>query len=350
MKPSVLGVVIVTFNSTEVIHGCLESLMAATDVNLRVVIVDNSSADDTVECIRFWMKRTKNFTLPSDLPFPLEKNSKSVPFFETDGSDAPPDKEAITLLHAGVNGGFAAGVNRGMAYLAQDLEITRFWILNPDCVVPPNTPKALAEHPEPDGGFALMGGRINYLFPPDKIQSDGGMIRPLTGVTVNLNRGRAEGSVVRQVQEKIDFICGASMVASRKFYELAGPMSEDYFLYYEEVDWALRRGNFPLLWCDTAPVYHHVGSSIGSGYLSRESTPFAIYFIYRSRLIFVRKHFPRRILLTYIWGLGKMIQLIIGKNIEQAYALICAIHGLPPPNSVRSRLSTETQKIIFGRS
>lgn len=341
MSP-ILGVVIVTFNASDVIHSCLESLMAARNVDLRVVVVDNSSSDNTVECIRSWAKGESSLTRPSHLPFALGKLSKPVPLFETDGSDGPYRRNGVTLLHAGVNGGFAAGVNRGLEFLAQDTEVMRFWILNPDCVVPPNTPRAFAEHPEPEAGFALMGGRINYLSPSDKVQSDGGIIRALTGATANLNRGKLADVTQPPNSDEIDFVCGASMVASRQFYETVGSMSEQYFLYYEEVDWALRRDNLPLLWCDSAIVYHHVGSSIGSGYLSKKSTAFSVYFLYRSHILFVRKHFPSRLPFAYLWGIGKLLQLLLGGRINQAYALLCAINGLHPPKEILERLGSNT--------
>ena len=343
MSPPILGVVIVSFNSSDVIHGCLESLLAASDVDLRVVVVDNASSDNTVECVQSWAKGAGPLTLPSHLPFVLEKVSKPVPFFETNGSDAPPLEKAVTLLHARANDGFAAGVNLGLAYLARDSEITRFWILNPDCLVPPETPRAFAEHPQPEGGFALIGGRIKYLSPPDRIQSDGGIIRPFTGVTMNINRGERDDEALAPGADKIDFICGASMVASRQFYEMVGPMSEDYFLYYEEVDWALRRANLPLQWCDKAIVYHHVGSSIGSGYLSKKSTAFSVYFLYRSHMLFVRKHFYLKFPLAYLWGAGKILQSLIGGHPNQAYALLCAINGLAPPRSILNRLNSQTK-------
>ena len=338
--PPILGVVIVTFNASDVIHGCLESLMAARHVDLRVVVVDNAATDDTVEYVRRWSQGAKSLTMPSELPFSLGKVSKPIPFNETNGVDAPPCKKAVTLLHAGINGGFAAGVNKGLAYLAQDSEITRFWILNPDCVVPPDTPRAFADHPEPEGGFALMGGRIKYLAPPNLIQSDGGIIRPLTGVTMNLNRGEAEDATR---PSKLDFICGASMVASRQFYEMVGPMSEDYFLYYEEVDWAMQRRNLPLIWCDQAVAYHHVGSSIGSGYLSKGSNAFSVYFLYRSHILFVKKHFPWKLPFAYFWGVGKILQSMIRGRFYQVNALLRAINGLRPPPNVMAKLSAHVK-------
>ena len=39
----------------------------------------------------------------------------------------------------------------------------------------------------------------------------------------------------------MNYILGASILAGRRFLEVAGPMREDYFLYAEEVEWGLPR-------------------------------------------------------------------------------------------------------------
>jgi hypothetical protein len=91
-----------------------------------------------------------------------------------------------------------------------------------------------------------MGGRVLYLDTPDCIQIDGGTLNRWTGVTGNLILYALNKGTPPPKAEQMDFITGASMVASRQFYEAAGPMAEDYLLYYEEVDWALQRGVLPL--------------------------------------------------------------------------------------------------------
>ena len=151
----------------------------------------------------------------------------------------------LSLIEGGVNAGFAAGVNKGLAYLSIRPEIDRFWVLNPDCAVPPGTALAFASESGPAQGFSVMGGRVIYLDNSNTIQIDGGWVNKRTGVTGNVNLG-APHSVPPPDPAGFDFITGASMIVSRAFYEKAGPMSEDYFLYYEEVDWALRRGELPL--------------------------------------------------------------------------------------------------------
>lgn len=338
-----LGVVIVTYNSVDVIADCLESLLAADpNVELHIVVVDNASSDGTLQYIRDWATGHTPFIEPADCPFPIGEVPKPVMLRTVDNPGA-----GITLIEAATNGGFAAGVNFGLSFLAETPEIERFWILNPDCLVPPQTPGLFASCSVPLNGFSLIGGRIRYLDPPHRIESDGAHVNLLTGVTGNINLGQDVETSQRPRVEDIDFICGASMVASRHFYEVAGPLPEEYFLYYEEVAWALRRENLPLVYCPEALVYHHAGTAIGSPTIKRIASPFSIYFLYRSRLIFIREYSPKFLPVTYLYAFAKAIQIALKGYREEASALLRAINGMRPPESVRNRLSSETLKQIF---
>ncbi len=135
MHRTVLGIVIVTYNSAEVIRDCLETLFsAAGGITLRAVVVDNSSLDTTVDVIVSWAAGDDGYTLPDDLPFTMTPLTKPV---QQDPAETA--ASSIHLIRSDVNGGFAAGVNIGLAHLAKDPAIERFWVLNPDCVVPLGT-------------------------------------------------------------------------------------------------------------------------------------------------------------------------------------------------------------------
>ncbi|TNC74785.1 glycosyltransferase family 2 protein [Rubellimicrobium roseum] len=340
-----LGVVVVTFNSTDVILDCLESLLAAQGVRLAIAVVDNASVDDTTGLIRAWASGERPYVPADDLPFALRPAPKPLRLL-AERDPLPNEGHSVALIETGLNGGFAAGVNRGLAYLAGFPEIERFWVLNPDSAVPPETPRAVVEAP---GGFGLMGGRVLYLDTPDRIQIDGGTINRLTGVTGNSGLGRSHAATPAPDPAALDFITGASMVVSRTFYEAAGPMKEDYFLYYEEVDWALRRGNLPLAYCPQAIVYHRAGTAIGSPTLGRPASPFSLYFKHRGRMRFLRRFFPWSLPAGLAYSLAKAGQLAARGYGREAWTIMAGSLGLPPPASVRARLAPEAQALAFGR-
>jgi GT2 family glycosyltransferase len=349
-----LGVVLVTFNSADVILDCLESLLAATEVLLEIIVVDNASTDATLVCLRDWAAGLVPYVPPADMPFALQPCAKPILLDNPGQRVGAQARSGITLIEADVNGGFAAGVNRGLANLSARPEIDRFWILNPDSAVPPGAAYAFATEPGPTAGFSLMGGRVVFLDHPSMIQIDGGLINWRTGVTGNIALGQALASTPPPDPASLDFITGASMVVSRAFYERAGPMAEDYFLYYEEVDWALRRltlpgGELPLAYCPGGIVYHRAGTAIGSPTLGRPASPFSLYFKHRGRLRFMRRFRARNLLFAYAYSFAKAAQLALKGYWTEARTVILASFDRPPPAEVRARLSPEAAELAFAK-
>jgi GT2 family glycosyltransferase len=344
-----LGVVIVTFNAADVILDCLESLLGSSGLRLSVVVVDNASSDATVAVLRDWASGRVGYVASDDLPIDVLPCSKPVRLRgETDESD---DKgHSLTLIEAGLNGGFAAGVNLGLNFLATRPEIDRFWVLNPDSVIPPGTAAAFATEPGPEEGFSLMGGRVLYLETPDVIQIDGGKLDRRSGVTHNVHLFASHGATPPPDPAGFDFIMGASMVASRAFLDAAGPLSEDYFLYYEEVDWAQRRGRLPLAYCKSGIIFHRAGTAIGSPTKDRLASPFSLYFKHRGRMRFVRRHFPRNLPMAYVWSIAKAGQLLLKGLPFEAWTVLVGSFDGPPPASVRNKLSPEAAARAFGRA
>lgn len=349
-----LGVVIVAYSSADVIVECLESLMAAPGRPLKVVVVDNASPDETLETVRAWAGGEVPFERPAHSPLPpVPAVAKPVPYAQHVAADAaklPFDALAdVTVLRSACNLGFAGGVNLGLKALARHPEFSLFWVLNPDSVVPGETPGAYLEAASA-GRFALMGCRTVFYDPPDRIQTDGGRVRPWIGACRSVHQGRsARGTPVPQ-GHMLDYISGANMVASRAFLERAGPMVEDYFLYYEEVDWAFRRGDLPLVFLDGPLVYHHGGTAIGTGTLKRPPSPFANYFNYRNRMRFLRRFQPSALATGYLYSLLKTGHLGLKGFWPEAVAAFCGLHGLSPPAKVRARLAPEAAALAFARA
>ncbi|WP_392336683.1 glycosyltransferase family 2 protein [Loktanella salsilacus] len=340
-----LGVVVVTFNADDVILDCLESLLASQGVGLDIVVVDNASTDATLTTLRDWASGAQSYTVPSDMPFALMPASKPVALLKSGTDTWARQDHSVTLIEAGVNGGFAAGVNRGLVELAARPQIDRFWVLNPDSAVPPDTAAAFATFDTP--AFALMGGRVLYYDDPETIQMDGGTVNQKTGVTGNLGLSLSPNDCLPPKIMDVDFISGASMVASRKFYETIGPMPEDYFLYYEEVDWALQRGDLPLVYCPDAIVYHKAGTAIGSPTLNRPASPFSFYFKHRARMRFMRRFFPRNVPIALAYSVAKAAQLTLKGYRKEANALMLASLNRQPPADIRNVLSEEAAALAF---
>lgn len=334
-----LGVVVVCYGSDDVICDCLESVVAAADadgVSLHIAVVDNGSPGEDIALVEGWQEGRVPYQPPEDMAGIL---AGAVP--------KPLSGHKLDIVRVPVNGGFAAGVNAGTAHLMQDPAIDRVWVLNPDAVVPAGTPKIVAEAPD---GFGLLGGRIQYLERPEMVQSDGGWLNTRTGVTGGVNLFASAASAPFPAPEDLDFISGAHMVASRAFWDQVGPMEEVYFLYYEEVDWAWRRGKLPLAALPDALIYHRAGTSIGSATFGRYASPFALYFLHRSRHLFMARAHPGAKVTVWGYSLAKIAQMLVRRDLAAAGAIWRAITGAAPPASVQDRLGAEVIELLRSTS
>ena len=316
-KPSI-GVIIVAFNSEDVIAACLDGLAQQDTGLIRVVVVDNASPDGSAKTVEDWSARTVG--------------------------RGPP----VTVLRSHVNRGFAGGVNLGLAALAQDPDIAHFWVLNPDARPIPGAARAILAAASTNPDYGMLSGRVCYAGTPARIQTDGGRINWCTGVTSSIHLGFAPNATHMPLANQLDFVSGASLVVSRAFLETVGPMREDYFLYYEEVDWALRGRTLPIVIAPGLEVLHQAGTSIGSATVDRLGSPFSIWFLYRSRMKFLRRFRPSSLPLAIAYASAKALRLALTGGLPQAAAQLRAIYGLRPPAAVRARLSPEAYHLALG--
>ncbi|MEM1421953.1 MAG: glycosyltransferase family 2 protein [Pseudomonadota bacterium] len=332
-ESTVIGVVVVTYAAQEVIRPCLDSLLHSEGADLRVVVCDNASQDKTVETVRNWANENQ-----------LALAESIADVGETPRLD---HLAQVTLVSSVTNTGFAGGVNLGLRTLSQFPEVDLFWVLNPDAVALPGAASAYAQKAKDVGEFGLMGGRITFQDAPDVIQADGGAVSRLTGVAKSINAMRLASETPHPPATDFDYIIGANMVASRAFLDRVGLMQEDYFLYYEEIDWALRRGDLPIVFCEGGEVRHIGGAIIGSGSIGRRPTAFANYFNYRNRLRFIWRFNPWALPVAYAYSLLKIGKLVLQRAWPEAAGAFRGLHQLPPSSDIRRRLSPEAAVLAF---
>ncbi|PIB26755.1 hypothetical protein BFP76_10895 [Amylibacter kogurei] len=332
MTQKTIGVAIVSFASSDVIEDCLNSLLTSDYTDLKIVVCDNASPDNSRALIRTWAANA------------------GVSFQEV-GQDTKISKidAHVTMINADVNLGYAGGVNQCLAYLQQDPDVGLFWVLNPDCEVESTTASDFAAHAARAGDFSLMGSRVLYNRADRAIQSDGGGVNRWTGVCSNLNQGASADTAIRPHIDSLDFISGANLVASRKFIETVGLMREDYFLYYEEVDWAMRRGDLPLTWCDGALVHHHGGTAIGSGGHDTAASGFSNYFNFRNRMWFMARFNKPALPIAYIYTLLKVVKIRLKDGRENAQGAWFGLNNMSPPQHIHDRIAPEARDRAFNQ-
>ena len=330
-----MGVIVVMYRSSDVIAACLASLLKSQPWLGRIVLVDNASPDDSADVA---------VRVASDHACSVVERTPHDP-------GTVPPFGTVEIIRSPENSGFAGGVNLGLQLLAKDRDTEFYWILNPDCELALDAAE-IALHAAKDGdasgGFALLGTRIRYRDGQQSIQSDGGACSRWTGKCRNLNQGRAPEDAEEYPDDSCNFISGASMIASRGFVLQAGGMTEDYFLYYEEVDWAWRRGCLPLLRSLDAVVFHQGGTAIGSGSVTRVPSPVSCYFNFRNRIRFIRRHHPVALMPSYLAAFLKIVRFLVQGHRKQALSGLRGLLGLAPPGEVAAAFPLADRERAFG--
>lgn len=257
--PSV-HIVIVNWNTGDYLRECLASIVGPQRAGLtiaRVTVVDNASSDDSTEGL-------------DDLPLPLEviRNSGNV--------------------------GFAAACNQGAAGSTADYLL----FLNPDTRLFPNTLATVSRFMEGErsAGIGICGveivdaeGRPGVScarFPDLRV-----FIGRITGLNALLPRAfpsyhltPAELSQSRLV----DQVIGAFFFIRRELFARMGGFDTRYFMYFEEVDFALRarRQGVRSYFLKEASAFH--AANVSSDQVRGPRLAHSL----RSRLLFARRHWP----------------------------------------------------------
>jgi len=244
-----ITIIIVNWNTKDLLQNCLNSIYKTVqDIAFEIIVVDNASHDGSME--------------------KLERNFPSLHFIENP-----------------VNYGFAKGMNVGSQYaLSQGAEYV--FLLNNDAVIDIDCIKVLFSMLKDDSA-GIAGPRIFYYKQPQKVWQGGGYFSRLkTGVVVP-----EKNKLIDKCNEElrqVTFLTGCAMLIKREVFEKVGLLDEDYFLYEEDVDfclWAARAG-FKLLYVPSAKMWHKIET------IPKDRTsPFILYHMARSRIIFLRKNF-----------------------------------------------------------
>lgn len=294
-------IILVNWNGWKDTIECLESVLRLNYSSFRVIVCDNASTDGSLERIADWAsgKLEAGCSNPELLHLSFPPMPKPIPHLQVASGeqvDLGRSHERIILVDTGANLGFAGGNNVGLrlALAAGDLEYA--WLLNNDTVVDPDALAALLERMEqrPDAG--ICGSTLLYYNQPKLVQAMGGSIyNPWTarGGHIGLGKEWTGQADHNSVEARIKYVVGASMFARRRFLDEIGLMNESYFLYFEEVDWAIRaRGRFSLAYAPQSLVYHKEGGSIGTSRIRANRSPMSEYYAARSCMLLTKKYLP----------------------------------------------------------
>lgn len=256
-----LPVIIVSYNTCNLLRGCLRALFASEGVSPQAIVVDNASADGSAEMVR------------AEYP-------------------------SARLIEAGANLGFAAANNlalRALGYTGRtsDGEPPEYvLLLNPDTAVQPDALAILLGFMQSHRRAGLAGAQL--LYPDGQFQHSAFHFPGLAQTFLDffpqdhhIMDSALNGRYPRAAQPfAIDHPLGACMLARGAAIDQAGLMDEGYFMYVEEVDWCRRiRQRGWEIWCEPrARITHYEGQS------TRQFREAMVVQLWKSRLRYFAKY------------------------------------------------------------
>ena len=325
-------VVLVNWNGWRDSIECLESVLRQSYPNLGVIVCDNASSDGSVEAIMAWAAGTRPYDLPAGplqhmtappLPKPIACILVDDPLRFTPAALRAP----LLLVRTGGNKGFAGGNNVGIRLALSDPACSFVWLLNNDTVADPDCLARMLDSAVSDPVIGITGSLNCFYAQPELVQSlGGGRFFPLRAAGYLhghcLRKTEITAAILARTQANLEWVSGVSMLVARRFIERIGEMEERYFLYYEEIDWALRSAlQFKNRLAPCALVYHKAGSSTGE----RTDSAFATYMQCRARFKLYRKLLPRLLPSCYLRTVKDILLAVLKGRSGSARAIARAI-------------------------
>jgi GT2 family glycosyltransferase len=242
-----ISIITVNFNQAAVTEDLLSTILGRNSYpHIEVIVVDNGSKTDPVPA---WKEKYPGFT----------------------------------FIRSEKNLGFAGGNNLGVVAAKGDY----LFFVNNDTIFTENLVSVLAATLDRHPGTGMVSPKIVYYDQQDVLQYAG-----FTPMNYKTAQNRCVG-----YQEKDNgqydhlsgvtaYAHGAAMMVKREAIEKAGLMAENYFLYYEELDWCerIRKAGYDIRVNMQALIYHRESLSVGRQSSLKE------YYMNRNRILFIRRN------------------------------------------------------------
>jgi GT2 family glycosyltransferase len=275
LNPSVTCVLL-NWNGGRDTVACLDALRKSIYPNMRIVVVDNGSVDDSVARIR-----------------------RAHP--------------SLSILESDRNLGFAGGNNIGIRYaLAHGSQYV--WLLNNDTEPAPDALSELVARMEKDPHTGAAASICYFMDAPEAVQV-------WAGTQVNLWIGYARNATTPQTDDWFQSLYGASLLISGEALRDAGLLDEGFFLYWEETEFCLRlrKCGWRLVAAPGSRVLHHVNASTSGNSSARDR-----YFT-ASGLRILRLHSPAPVISMLLFLSARLARRLMRLQFS---SLACVLAGL----------------------
>ncbi len=241
-----LAVILVNYNGEKYNTACIDSLLGAQRIGeMRIIVADNASQDDSVRILR-----------------------------EQYG-----DREGIELITLDDNYGFSYANNVGIRR-AREWGADYVLLLNNDTEIEPKMLMRLWECAGRHPG-CVIAPKICYSDDRKRIWSAGGSVSPVIRKVRHIGLNETDTGQYERERE-IGFATGCCLFLPITVIREAGMLDERFFLYYEDTEYSfrLKKKKIPIVYCPGAVMYHKVGASTKG-----KDSPLCAYYIARNWLL-----------------------------------------------------------------
>ena len=276
-----LSIIIVNYNSKQLLENCINSLQKAIqNIETEIIIVDNNSTDDSWEYIQSLRLTGYSFKMNDNFGF-----AKAC------------------------NGGF--GVSHGKYIL----------FLNPDTIVPQKSWEDCLSFFESHPDAGAVGVRMTDIQNKFLKESKRGLPTPaasfykLFGLSAIFPKSKTfskyyEGHLPERENNSVEVLSGAFMMIRRNVFEKINGFDERFFMYGEDIDLSIRiiQAGYKNYYLGTITVTHLKGGS--TKYNAKYIQDF-----YGAMNLFVKKHYSNKSFLfrSILYG-GISIRKIIAQT------------------------------------
>lgn len=232
MATQTVSVIILSYNTKDLLHDCLQAVYGSKDVDINdieVIVVDNNSSDGSWEIV-----------------------SKKFP--------------QVKLIRNKINVGYSAGNNIGIKAASGSYLL----LLNSDVIVEPQTVKNMVDFIKKDSTIGAATCRVEL--PDGKLDwaCHRGFPTPWNACTYfagfeklfphsRVFAGYHQGWKNLSKPHDVDVIVGAFFLIRREVIEKVGLLDEQFFMYGEDIDWCYRikQAGFRIMFNPESKVLHY---------------------------------------------------------------------------------------------
>jgi GT2 family glycosyltransferase len=244
-----VSIITVNYNQSYITEQLLTSIFETnTYTAIEIIVVDNASKDNPVAA---WISQYPN----------------------------------LTFIRSETNLGFAGGNNLGI----KQAKGHYLFFVNNDTEFTAGLIQGLVNVLDNNPGVGMVSPKIRYHDQPSVLQYAG--YTPMNYYTMRnscIGQFEEDKGQYDNTTGPTGYIHGAAMMVRREAIDKAGLMAENFFLYYEEMDWNdhIKRAGYQTWVEPRVLIYHKESVSVGRVSALKE------YFMNRNRMLFIRRNAP----------------------------------------------------------